>query len=87
MAEKASAADAIADALDYLSFNDMKLVETKIGGPIAAGDPAKMVDLMRWVYYCLAKRADPTMTEDQAGDATLTDLQRLVETLTGGKDR
>lgn len=82
-----NAADAIADAMDFLSFRDMKLIETKIGGPIAAGDPAKMVDMMQWVFYCLKKRVDPAATEDEAADATLNDLHALVGTLSAGKDR
>lgn len=82
-----TAADSISRAMDYLSFRDMKMIETKIGGPLTSVSNSNMVDMMKWVYYCLSKRVDPTATEDQAEDASLVDLRELVDRLTAGKGR
>lgn len=76
-------------ALDLLSYKDMKIVEQKSGLRIASLDSNPDADLptfMQALHYVLAKRENPNVTFDELEDSGPRDFELLLERLGAPKE-
>lgn len=76
-------------AMDFLSYKDMKIVESKTGQRLAAieSNPADadLPGLMHALHYVLAKRENPQVTYDELEDCGPADLSALLDRLEAPK--